>query len=120
MTARWWIGNSAGEVKVVILIFINQIRADIGFEIWEDVLPQNPRRTRSHARGQQHYPTRTQVASATLPSPLQPITVAGAPLVLPFRSVFLRDPNSLETDISLSQQDIESVVRAVWREQGFL
>src|SRR5436190_12644181 len=42
MTARWWIGNSPGDAKIVILIFINQLRTEIGFEIWEDVPPQNP------------------------------------------------------------------------------
>ena len=122
MKARWWIGNSGGNVKIVVLIFINQTRAEMDFEVWENVPRQNPPITRPQAQGRQSNPTQTQQASARLQPALQTIAVVGAPLRLPFRSVFLRNPNPnpLETDFSFSQQDIESIAEAAWIEQGFV
>jgi hypothetical protein len=108
-------------VKAVILIFVNRARAEIEFEIWENVPLQNPRITRAQAGGQQVHPAQTQEASAKLEPPLQNVAIAGAPLTLRFRSLFLRDPNPpIETDVSLSQQDLESIAKQVWREQGFI
>ncbi|KAH8808991.1 hypothetical protein F5884DRAFT_882921 [Xylogone sp. PMI_703] len=98
---RWWIGESKGEVRIVLLVQLSPISRRIIIEKWTP---------RAHPRQDEGAKVATiQIDSATTP------VVTGALLVLEFDQVFLRSANPpVEHDIRLSQRDLSEYASNVW------
>lgn len=115
--AEWWISNSEGQVKLVILIYVNQSQPDIKYE----TLIKDPASPALHD-GRIRYRCITRqsiVQSRPLSQPTAPITtIGGAPLVIGFDEMFLRQPVPPEHDIKVSLQWMEKISRNVWTEIG--
>ena len=111
--ARWWLENSGGDVKIVVLISLNIARAtrtlqSIRIEKWE-LAPAQRRITRSVANNPPaEVPTKVQEIT------INPNTVTGAPLILHFQKYFLRQPTPPEADIVFSAQDLSDFSASLW------
>ena len=111
--ARWWLENSGGDVKIVVLISLNIARAtrtlqSIRIEKWE-LAPAQRRITRSVANNPPaEVPTKVQEIT------INPNTVTGAPLILHFQKIFLRQPTPPEADIVFSAQDLSDFSASLW------
>ncbi|GFF43317.1 LOW QUALITY PROTEIN: hypothetical protein IFM46972_07164 [Aspergillus udagawae] len=97
---RWWLTDSKGDVKIVLIILISQIRREISVEIAEPSkkgggVTQRVVISQLTAQGQ--------------------IRISGAPLVLHFGRVFLRPAGPNEGDIEFGTGDLERIASKVWR-----
>ncbi|RPA88920.1 hypothetical protein L873DRAFT_1823748 [Choiromyces venosus 120613-1] len=123
--SRWWLDNSAGGVKIVLLFSISKAARSIHIEKWEMLTVQNPHATPANAHPFVSRPTKVHevdiagpVALApaehapTAPTPAFPApagpapVVTGAPLTLDFDKIFLRQPHQGEGNIILTAQDL--------------
>ncbi|CAG8016442.1 unnamed protein product [Penicillium nalgiovense] len=114
--ALWWLSNSSGEVRIVLVISISKRKDRVFTEIWQLAPPNSPRPlTRAYiqtlcqqspnipplvqqqAVSQQAYCAHEIEISAN--------GVTGAPLTLPFIAVYDRPPAQGEGDIVLTGQD---------------
>src|SRR5205807_7946171 len=57
--SHWWLENSQGHVKVVVLLKVSVAMTRIRLEQWEMVTRPNPRVTQSHPGPTRTSPTRT-------------------------------------------------------------
>jgi len=110
--AHWWLENSGGQVKIVLLISFSESKKEIHVEQWELVTIPDPHVTHSQPR-----PTRT------APTIIREFDlVQGVPneasLTLNFEKVFLRPPAKGEGDFTFSQEDLESYSTHVWNCAG--
>jgi hypothetical protein len=127
--ARWWLRETGGDVKIVILIHIHRERKRLDIEKWELVpAPVVPSRaTRANPNPPllpplPPIPTMmreiTIVPVTTTPNTVvgPPFTITGAPLVLEFHKILLRPANPpRETDITFTVQDLENFATFFWR-----
>ncbi|XHF98763.1 hypothetical protein AWENTII_002302 [Aspergillus wentii] len=118
--AQWWLLRSRGQVKLAIVISVNRNEPRILFEQWEAY--SGPSRSghdlRSDSRGELRAERTHRI---TITHQLGTTTTVGDPLVIPFRSVFLRDPaNAVEQDFVLTRADLELIAGFVWEAQGFI
>ena len=100
--AKWWLVNSGGEVKIVIIISLKRGQSMLRIEKWEPA-PAAGRRPSTRANANippPLIPTNTQEIT------IIPNTVTGAPLVLEFEKVFLRPAVLLESDIRFTGQEL--------------
>jgi hypothetical protein len=108
--ARWWLENSGGDVKIVVLISIKPADKRLQIEKWELAPSLNQRVTRAH-------PT----PNAQIPAQIQEITImpnnviTGSPLVLEFQKIFLRPSVLPESDIIFTAADLSGWADAFWR-----
>lgn len=116
--ARWWLSNSGGEVKTVLLLSLGRTARTIIIEKWENgPIPANMPRTRSVTRAANALNPPLQT-----PTPIQEITVdstsntvTGAPLTVEFRKIFLRQPvPPQEQDFTFTTQDLSNWASCVW------
>ncbi|RMZ75930.1 hypothetical protein DV738_g5218, partial [Chaetothyriales sp. CBS 135597] len=111
--AQLWLANSGGDVRtVVVLIAVCRTSRRIIIEKWEPVAVSSNRQiTRS-------MPTATPTATPT--TRVQHITieansVTGAPLILDFEKIFLRQPvPPQEHDLIFTQPDLSTWAEKVW------
>jgi hypothetical protein len=117
--AGWWLTESRGDVKIVIIISIQQAKSRLRIEKWEHA-PNGrllPLRTPPNNPNNliRQIPTKIQeitivsntVAGAPLPAAIGgPFTVTRVPLVLEFDKIFLRPPVLPETDITFNVQEL--------------
>jgi hypothetical protein len=103
--AEWWLKHSGGEVKIVIIILTKPAQSKIQIEKWE-LRPMTGRRPilRSASNTLNNLPPQT-------PTKIQEIiidgdTVTGAPLVLEFAKIFLRQPVPPQSDITCTGQEL--------------
>ncbi|OQD61956.1 hypothetical protein PENPOL_c014G08074 [Penicillium polonicum] len=128
--AKKWFADSDGEVRIVIIITSPAKR--IMFEKWQLAPPNSPRPlTRSAILSlTSQFPNAP--PSSTQPASLQqaycaqevevhqsevdgePHVVTGAPLVLPFVTVYDRLPNTGESDIVLQKRDFERMTNLLF------
>jgi len=111
--ARIWLEESRGDVKIVLLISIGR-RARAGtmtIEKWENgPAPSNRPSTRSNMT---QVPTLIQ--TITIDSNSNPTAVHGAPLILGFREIFLRQAvPPLEQDFTFTAQDLSAYATNFW------
>ncbi|KAJ5508030.1 hypothetical protein N7527_010173 [Penicillium freii] len=118
--ALWWLSNSSGEVRIVLLISISKRKDKVFVEKWQLAPPISPRPlTRTHiqtlcqqspnipplvpqqAISQQAYCAHEVEVTAN--------GVTGAPLTLPFVAVYDRAPTTGKGDIVLTAQDFLSL-----------
>ncbi|RFU30518.1 hypothetical protein B7463_g5816, partial [Scytalidium lignicola] len=98
---EWWIGTSAGQVKIVILIKVSPTVKRLSIEKW---VPRQPPR---NSEGEL-------VSTIKIDGSTNPATIDGAPLVLEFDRVCLRAPNPPEADFIFTQQDLINYARDLW------
>jgi len=95
--AHWWLENSGGQVKIVLLISFSKSRREISLQQWELVTIPDP-----HVTPGQPRPTRT--APAIMREFDLVVGVSNeASLTLNFEKVFLRPPAEGEGDFTFSQ-----------------
>jgi hypothetical protein len=107
--ASWWLQNSKGEVKIVIIISVKPVSKRLEIEKWELAPRDDERRnTRSHP--------------SSIPTKIQEFTimpdgsVTGAlPLVLEFQKIFLRPAIPPECDITFSEEDLSVWADDFWK-----
>jgi hypothetical protein len=112
MDARWWLANSQGRVKIVLLFKINRVARTIHIEKWEC-------RPAAHT-----YVNRP---AAQVPTEIQTVDidahgiVTGSPpattppLVLHFQNLLLRQPiPPQEHDVIYTAQQLQILVNAIW------
>lgn len=98
--AAWWLTNSGGEVKIVLLVAITPAVRRLQIEAWESQA--------SHSLSTPYVPVKTQDISITGD------TIIGAPLILGFENIFLRQPQPPEQDFYFSVQDLQNIARHLW------
>jgi hypothetical protein len=123
--ARFWLEDSGGDVKIVLLFSIGRgARAGtMIIEKWENrPVPANRPATRSVTRAAATLPnppppppqTPTQIQAITIDSNTN--TINGAPLILEFQKVFLRQAvPPLEHDFTFTAQDLLTFATIFWR-----
>ena len=105
--SRWWLENSLGGVKIVILISISKSERKIHIEQWEMLAALNQRITQAH------------------PHPIREVTkiheldiiggvATGAPLTLDFEKIYRRPPGPGEGNIVYTAQDLEERADIIW------
>jgi hypothetical protein len=123
--ASWWLTESGGDVKIVIIISVQRAKSRLKIEKWEHAPSRSllPLRTPPNNLNNnpnnliRQLPTKVQeitivsntVAGAPLPAVIGgPFTVTGAPLVLEFDKIFLRPAVLPETDITFNVQELSA------------
>ncbi|GIJ99687.1 hypothetical protein Aspvir_003689 [Aspergillus viridinutans] len=108
--ARWWLRNSQGEVRMVLVLGINRQRRTLIIEKWEQ-----QERTPIHQHQVSHQPEASMQAHAAQTLEISSESVSGAPLVLPFEELLERPRRGRETDIILAEEQLRCCVRWVWQ-----
>ena len=110
--ANWWLINSGGDVRIVVIISLRVVQLalqSIQIEKWELAPPPPRPQTRSVTNSPvADVPTKIQEIT------IEPNTVTGAPLVLEFQKVFLRQAIPPEADFSFSAQDLQNYAADLW------
>jgi len=111
---RWWLHNSSGAVKVVLLFFVSLKAKEIRIEQWELNKVENPQVRRS---------TDDEEVDLAIPKgviKITPTKVTGAPLEISFRNIFLRRPRKKrgEHDFAITEEEIRRYYNKVWPPQG--
>jgi hypothetical protein len=106
--ARWWLENSRGDVKIVVLISVKPADKTLQIEKWELALLPNQRVTRAHPNPNTQIPT--QIQEITIINNV----VTGSPLVLEFQKIFLRPSVLPESDIIFTAADLSGWADAFW------
>ena len=99
--AKWWISASGGDVKVVVTIDIHKQRREVNVRTY----------------GLQNDGTVGEQLVTVSEDQNGSVYVNNAPLVIPFRDLFLRDPTGNETDIEFDDDDMLRLGKAIWDEQ---
>ena len=115
--ASWWLTESGGDVKIVIIISIQRAQnaqSRLQIEKWEHAPSRRllPLRTPNNNPNNlliRQLPTKIQeitIVSNTVTG--GPLPITGAPLVLEFGKVFLRPAVLPETDITFNVQELSA------------
>ncbi|PLB40007.1 uncharacterized protein BDW47DRAFT_102084 [Aspergillus candidus] len=110
--AEWWLTNSRGDVKLVIIVSINQDAPSIKFQtVFSHVV--------SSARHQRlrYVPTIRQ-SITTSRCGAQITTSPEVPLIIEFEELFCRQPVQPEHNIEISSDQLRDISSDVWRHQG--
>ena len=105
--AVWWLANSVGQVKLVVIVSINQTSPEITFQtIVLDTATAIPT-------------VRQSVTTSRVPKqPDAPITTSPAePLIIRFEEMLCRQPVPPEQDLQISLGELETASRYAWMEQ---
>jgi hypothetical protein len=112
--AQWWLANSQGRVKIVLLFKINRAARTIHIEKWE-CRPATP-----------IYYLRSNQQPAQVPTQIQTVDINAngvvirsppattPPLVLHFRNILLRQPVPPEQDVIYTAQNLQSLANSIW------
>ncbi|KAJ5534920.1 hypothetical protein N7527_001174 [Penicillium freii] len=110
--AEWWLTNSTGEVKLVIIVSINRETPDIKFEtVLLDTVASSLRRQRPR-----YVPTIRQ-SIITSRRDAQISTSPAVALTIKFEELFCRQPVPPEHNIELLPAQLEAISSAVSGEQ---
>jgi hypothetical protein len=123
--ARWWLINSSGDVRIVLVVSISKRKDRVFIEKWQLAPPNCPSPlTRAHIQTlcqqssdilpliQQHAVS--QQAYCAHEVEITANNVTGAPLTLPFVEVYDRPPAQGEGDIVLTAQDLLDVTNGLF------
>lgn len=112
--ADLWISESDGQVKVVIVISIERAREKILIEKWTP--NPTPLNTGPALRSRGRSAMREQTITLTK-THNRPAAVTGAPLVIMFHEMFLRNrATDTEKDFRISEHDLQEIAKKVWDE----
>ena len=106
--SRWWLENSLGEVKIVILISISKSERKLHIEQWEMPAVLNQRVTRAHPHP---VGTVTKINEVDIIGGI----ATGAPVTLDFEKIFLRPPGPGEGNIVYTAQYLKRWAASIWR-----
>lgn len=100
--ACWWFGNSnpPEDVKIVLLFYACRVSRRIRIEKWEMRNVPNPSPTRAYSGDERPSPTNIHEVDIIGGS------VTGAPLILEFGKIFLRQPDPGQGDIIFTEHDL--------------
>ena len=106
--SAWWLENSGGQVKTVLLFSVSESKRKIHIEQWEICSVPNLQDTRDHPN-----------TTRTGPGSIHTIDIiatdaAGASLELNFEKLFHHKPGKGEKDIIFTTQDLEIYADHVW------
>ena len=112
--AKWWLIESGGDVKTVIIISVTPAQSMVRIEKWERA-PVTGRRPNTRAFSTLNIPP----PPPQIPTPIQvisidPNTVTGVPLVLEFAKIFLRPAVLPESDITFTAQELSIWAARIW------
>jgi hypothetical protein len=114
MDARWWLANSQGHVKIVLLFKISRATRTIQIEKWEcrpATLAYVPRSNRPPAQ----IPTQIQTIDIDANGVVNGSPLATTPpLVLHFRHLFLRQPVPPEQNVIFTAQNLQRLANNIW------
>ena len=120
---KWWFNHSEGRVRIVLVALVRRQNVVV-FEKWQLLpsdVPGDVSRGYIASLGQQSPPLVVQAAASQRCYCVQEVTVdrngvAGAPMVLPFRALFDRDPDPSEskTDVAITAQDFREITATVF------
>jgi hypothetical protein len=115
--AGWWLKQSGGEVKIVIIISIVRAESMLLIEQW-GLTPLTGRGLTLRAAST--YLNNNNNSPPQIPTKIQeiaidPNTVTGAPLVLEFEKIFLRPAVPPEGDIRFTGQELAAWAAALWQ-----
>jgi hypothetical protein len=112
MDARWWLANSQGRVKIVLLFKINQVARTIHIEKWECRPAAHIYANRPPAQ----VPTEIQTVDIDahgIVTGSPPATTR--PLVLHFQNLLLRQPvPPQEQDVRYTAQNLQRLGNGIW------
>lgn len=105
----WWLQNSGGKVKIVLLLAISKAEKKIRLEQWEMASGPNP-------EGAQSPPDPLRV----VPKRIHRLDIvegvaAGPPFTLDFNKIFLHRPGPHQSDIVLTAEDLSQYATHIWR-----
>jgi len=106
--AHWWLTNSMGQVKIVLLLSISKKKRKIRIEQWEMGVPPNLEITDSRNEPNREVPECTRVIEIVEGN------AGSASLPLSFQKLFLREPGAGEMDITFTTQDLEGLASYIW------
>ncbi|KAG0134132.1 hypothetical protein HOY82DRAFT_602978 [Tuber indicum] len=106
--AHWWLDNSLGSVKIVLLLVVSETRKSIRLEQWENISISNSHPTKNNPSSIIIRPTKTQQVSIT------ESTTTGPAFIFDFEKIFLRQPVNGEGNIIFTAQDLGEYARKVW------
>lgn len=113
---RWWFFNSNHEVKIVLLVKLDQNDHEIQIEKWEEEQPARLGATTARQTALALHPVLRQSINITRISTVNSISyqVNSGALVLSFRLLFLRNPYPQESDFRISIPELEEFAADVW------
>ena len=116
LDADFWLKDSGGDVKIVLLFLIGRRARKIIIEKWENrPISANRPATRLITRAAGNAQTATQIQGITIDSDSNSNTVNGAPLTLEFQKIFLRQAvPPLEHDFTFTAQDLSVFATNFW------
>ena len=108
--AKWWLSNSQGLVRIVLIFHIDPGSRTILIEKWECTPATGTRATRSNR------------PPAQIPTNVHTITIdangvngtPALPLVLHFQNLLLRQPTPPEQDLTFTVQDLQTLSNNIW------
>ncbi|KAF8742516.1 hypothetical protein AX14_003915 [Amanita brunnescens Koide BX004] len=114
--ANWWFKASRYDVKIVLLVKMNQRAGRIDIEKWKGVpVPQPGATTRSRTQPKALQPTRVDSIRITrVPGTNPAVYNVTGPLQLEFVDLFLRQPLDGEHDVVLDIADLQRYANGVW------
>ncbi|EEA25660.1 hypothetical protein TMatcc_006114 [Talaromyces marneffei ATCC 18224] len=109
--ARWWLTESAGDVKDVITIYIRKVTKEITIENWNLVPgpngPMFPRVTYRTVLSQKRDSDDVKISNEV-------------PMTIPFENLFLRPAEGpIERDVKFEKDDLKHIADCVWYEQDY-
>ena len=112
--AQWWLANSQGRVKIVLLFKINRVARTIHIEKWE-CRPATP----TYALRSNRPPTQVPAQIQTVDIDANGVVIGSPPattppLVLHFQNILLRQPVPPEQDVIYTAQDLQGLVNSIW------
>ncbi|KAH6634601.1 hypothetical protein B0J18DRAFT_442409 [Chaetomium sp. MPI-SDFR-AT-0129] len=119
---QWWFPASNHDVKIVLLAKFDHRQSCVLIERGEERIPhlQGPITRRRHAAILQQNdalePVKRQTITITRDETTDPVSynVAGGPLVLEFRLLFLRDPSLEDRDVVINIEDLKDFGMWAW------
>jgi hypothetical protein len=119
--AQWWLANSRGEVKIVIIISIVKAEKSLWIEQWCISPPTRPGSATRAFLNATPVPTKIQELTVIqdppiphLPGTIPTYTVTGAPLTLEFEKLLLRAPVLPEGNVILTAADLQAWAEEFW------
>ena len=110
--ARWWLEHSAGNVRIVLLVWIQPTIRTVQIEKWVTG-PMPPTRVITRRVQSNAFPIRT--AEIKIDQSTTPPVINGAPLTLEFDKVFDRPANAPnEHDVVFNGQDLAEWASWLW------
>ena len=123
--AAWWLTNSRGDVKIVVVVSIRRPQRMLLIEQWcmaPHPGPSAATRTRSNANAPLQVPRPTQELTIIQDPPIPPLpntvptyTVTGAPLTFDFAKLLLRAPVPPEGNVIFTAADLQAFALRYWR-----